>query len=109
MGDILVVKTSTGKKMTNFRLDDDYVGAATIAADLVGAHYPAESLDSYALCDAVLWESYYTPEGATEVAEGFDIMAKSAVTTETIIAPDGVALQDIDAGDSVVCTTNTQT
>ena len=107
MGDILIIKMNDGKFMTHCRLDSTYGDKAALAASLVAEHHPAKAVDAYAVCECEKYERHYVAH--EDICNGIDIMAKSAVTTETIITPDGVALQDIDDADAVVCTSNPET
>ena len=108
MPNILVIKLEANFLMTSFKVNQDYSGATASCTELIARKAPAKSLLACALCDSDEWTSLI--EAGTKAfvpgeggASDFDLKQKSAITTETIILPDGVAIEDIDASDYVVC------
>jgi len=110
--DILIIKVSTGEVMTHFRTNQNYSEVASMVTACVLRHYPGKSATSYALCDAEEFQlkidegkdlDVGNPAGAPLPGGDFDVRQKSAVTTQTIIPPNGMVEGDLLPTDDVVC------
>ncbi len=106
--DILMIKVSDGKLITHFKFSQDYSSIADMVTAVLLRFHPGKTADAYALCDAV--ELQDQVDGGKTLTVGdvggggdFDVMLKSAVTSETIIPPDGILVSALLDGDDVRC------
>lgn len=107
MPNILIIKIVEDNLMTYYKVNQDYSNLAAFVAALVEEKYPGQVADLYALCDSdVLKTAVDIPKTWAVGPVGgsdFRVMLKSAVTTETIIPPNGMTVGDLLDTDPVVC------
>lgn len=107
MPNVLIIKVANNHFMSHFKVSQDYSGAQARCDDLMARHHGGAPCVGMALCDTALMGSAQDSgkhfDAGPAAGSDFDVMQKSAVTTETIIPPDGVLVGDIGDSDWVVC------
>lgn len=105
---ILMIKVSNGKLMSHFRPDQNYSNVSDMVTACILQYHTGESADAYAICDAIELQLQVSGGKSLIVGEAtgggdFDVMQKSAVTTEVIIPPSEMIEADLQPTDDVVC------
>ena len=105
--DILIIKVSDDSLLTHFRMDQNYSEVDSMVTALILRHHPGKTAAAYALADADTFQGQIdlgkTLGNTVGVDSDFNVQQKSAVTTETIIPPEGIAEVDLLGTDDVVC------
>jgi len=106
MPNVLIIKVADGHFMSSYKVSQDYSGAQAKCDDLMARHNGGNPCVGMALCDAALMsaaqESGKHFDAGPASGSDFDLIQKSAITTETAILPEGMTLDDIDDADYVV-------
>ena len=112
MPNILIIKVADDHLMTHFKVNGDYSELADRVTMLMDLYHPGEVADAYALCCSdKLRTAVALPKGwrtgpddpGNPIPCDFRVMLKSAVTTETILPPMGMTVEDLLDTDPVVC------
>jgi len=109
MSNICLIKVSGDRILSQWRNDQDYdnfdQAALDILADSNEVHGDSRTMEGYACADTNILK--VAVDGGALLCDGpacdFDVKPKSAVTSETIIPPFGVEVEDIPDADFVVC------
>lgn len=112
MPNILIIKVADDHLMTHYKTSGDYSNLAARVATIMADNHGGAADEGYALCCAVkLRNAFDLPKGwrtgpddpLNPIPCDFRVMPKSAVTTETIIPPMDLTVDDLDPTDPVVC------
>lgn len=103
------IKVSGGRILTQWRTDQNYEDFDQTALDILAysneTHGESRTMVAHACGDSDLLKAAF--DAGAEFCDGpdcdFDVILKSAVTTETIVPPEGVIVDDIPDADYVVC------
>ena len=106
MPNVLIIKVANDHFMSHFKFNQDYSGAQAKCDALMDRDHGGAAPVGMALCDVSVMtaaqESGKFFDAGPAAGSDFDLIQKSAITTETPILPEGLTLGDIDDADYVV-------
>ena len=103
MPNVLIIKVAADHFMSHFKFNQDYSGAQAKCDAIMARDHGGATPVGMALCEVSAMEaSGKVFDAGPGAGCELDLIQKSAITTETVILPEGLTLGDIDAADYVV-------